>query len=149
MKIILSALLVIILYTGAVQAQTRGFGLGVIIGEPTGLSAKLWTGGSNAFVFGAAWSFRGEGRVLLQADYTWHTSNLLASGPGRMPLYYGIGGRIILDDDPLVGVRIPVGLNYQFAGEPIDLFIEIVPILDLTPETDFDVGGGIGIRFWF
>lgn len=33
-------------------AQERRFGLGVIIGEPTGVSAKLWTSPVNAFDFG-------------------------------------------------------------------------------------------------
>jgi hypothetical protein len=35
---------------------TEGFGLGVIVGNPTGLSFKVWTGGSSAFDAAAAWS---------------------------------------------------------------------------------------------
>ena len=27
-----------------ITAQDHGFGMGLILGEPTGLSAKLWTG---------------------------------------------------------------------------------------------------------
>lgn len=130
-------------------AQDHGFGLGIILGEPTGLSAKLWTGNANAFDFAAAWSFKGEGHLLLQADYVWHSFNLISVSSGKLPLYYGIGGRVILADDPLLGVRIPIGLNYLFASAPIDIFVEIVPILDLVPSTDFDLGGGIGARFWF
>lgn len=141
--------LVLISLPIAINSQSRGFGLGVVIGEPTGLSAKLWTGNSNAFDFAAAWSFKGEGKFLVQADYVWHTTNLNNGGNGALRFYYGIGGRLIMADDPLLGVRIPLGLNYQFAEAPIDLFAEIAPILDLTPETDFDAGGGIGIRFWF
>ena len=86
--------------------------------------------------------------MLVQGDYVWHSFNLINVSSGRLPLYYGIGGRMILSDDPLVGVRIPVGLNYQFAS-PMDLFVEIVPILDLIPSTDFNLGGGVGVRFWF
>lgn len=130
-------------------AQDHGFGLGIILGEPTGLSAKLWTSQSNAFDFAAAWSFKGDGHLLLQADYVWHAFNLIPVSSGKLPLYYGIGGRVILVDDPFVGVRIPVGLNYLFATAPIDIFLEIVPILDLAPSTDFDLGGGLGVRFWF
>ena len=36
--------------------------LGIQLGEPTGLNAKLWTGRSNAFDFTLAWSFEGSGR---------------------------------------------------------------------------------------
>lgn len=40
-----------------VAAQDHGFGMGIILGEPTGLSAKAWTSNDNAFDFALAWSF--------------------------------------------------------------------------------------------
>jgi len=132
-----------------ISAQDHGFGMGVVFGEPTGISAKLWTSRDNAFDFAAAWSFQGDGNLLLQADYVWHFFNTFSVSPGKLPIYVGIGGRVILADDPNVGVRVPVGLDYLFADAPIDIFLEIVPILDLAPKTDFDLGGGIGVRYWF
>ena len=138
--------ILVVISLSATYAQ-KNFGIGTILGEPTGLSAKLYTGGSNAFDFAAAWSFKGSGHLLLQADYVWHSSLTRASS-GELMLYYGIGGRVIFRDDPLVGARIPIGLDYQFSTAPIDIFVEIVPILDLIPDTDFDIGGGIGVRFW-
>lgn len=149
MKKIILLIAALVIITNYTYSQNKGFGLGIVLGEPTGLSAKLWTSSSNALDFAAAWSFKGDGHMLLQADYVWHSFNLINVSSGRLPLYYGIGGRVILSDDPLVGVRIPVGLNYQFASAPIDIFVEIVPILDLIPSTDFDLGGGLGVRFWF
>lgn len=132
-----------------ISAQDHGFGMGVIFGEPTGLSAKLWTSRDNAFDFGVAWSFKGDGNLLLQADYVWHFFNAIQVSPGKLPFYVGVGGRVILANDANIGIRIPVGLDYMFADAPIDIFAELVPILDLAPETDFDLGGGIGIRYWF
>ena len=149
MKKIILLIAALVIITNYTYSQNKGFGLGIVLGEPTGLSAKLWTSSSNALDFGAAWSFKGDGHMLLQADYVWHSFNLINLSSGRLPLYYGIGGRVILSDDPLLGVRIPIGLNYQFATAPIDIFVEIVPILDLVPSTDFDIGGGLGVRFWF
>jgi hypothetical protein len=140
------------------SAQDKGFGLGIILGEPTGLSAKAWTSKYNAFDFAIAWSFnkyhhdndyQNDGSVLLQADYIWHFFNAISVSSGKLPLYVGIGGRVVLADDPSFGVRIPFGLNYLFADAPIDVFLELVPILDLSPSTDFGIGGGIGIRYWF
>ena len=139
--------IIFILFIGSTYAQ-KSFGLGIILGEPTGLSAKLWTGGANAFDFGAAWSFEGSGHLLLQADYVWHSSLTKASS-GQLALYYGIGGRIVFSDDPDIGVRIPVGLDYIFSSAPIDIFVEVVPIMDFVPSTEFVVNGGLGIRFWF
>jgi len=48
-----------------------------------------------------------------------------------------------------VGLRIPVGLEYIFSGERVDIFLEIVPLLDLVPDTDFSLNGGIGVRYFF
>lgn len=141
-----------------ITAQDHGFGLGLILGEPTGISAKLWTSGDNAFDFALAWSFNNyhhnnnydnDGNILFQADYVWHFFKLMPVPSGKLPLYIGIGARVVLANDPDFGIRIPIGIDYLFADAPIDIFLELVPILDLTPETDFGVGGGIGIRYWF
>jgi len=147
MKQVIRIFIICCVFTiGSAYAQ-KSFGLGIILGEPTGLSAKLWTGGSNAFDFGVAWSFGGSGHLLVQADYVWHSSLTKASS-GGLALYYGIGGRVIFSDKPDVGLRIPVGLDYVFSSAPIDIFVEVVPIMDFIPDTDFEINGGIGIRFW-
>lgn len=144
---LLVLLIFILLSSGTMYSQNR-FGLGIILGEPTGVSAKLWTGSVNALDFAAAWSFKGDGHLLLQGDYVWH-SYIEQSSPGKVAFYYGIGGRVIFSDDPLVGARVPFGLDYKFNNAPVDIFAEIVPILDLIPSTNFNLGGGIGVRFWF
>lgn len=148
MKYRLQILVAFIMITmGTAYAQSN-FGLGIILGEPTGLSAKLWTGNINAFDFAAAWSFKGDGHLLLQGDYIWH--NYVARAPsGKAAFYYGFGGRVIFSNDPLVGARVPIGFDYQFTTAPVDVFVELVPILDLVPSTNFNFGGGIGVRFWF
>lgn len=148
MKTQLQILVVFLAISLSVTYAQKNFGIGVILGEPTGLSAKLWTGSSNAFDFGVAWSFGGSGHLLVQADYVWHSSLTKASS-GGLALYYGIGGRVVFSDDPDVGVRIPIGLDYIFSSAPIDIFVEVVPILDFIPSTDFELNGGIGVRFWF
>jgi len=134
------------------QAQARGeggnFGLGVMLGEPTGISAKVWNSDKSAFGFGAAWSFGRYDAVHLHADYLRH-SWIQGVEKGDLAFYYGIGGRIVLADNPGIGVRVPLGLNYIVPDAPIDIFVEAVPILDLAPSTDFDGNGALGIRFYF
>lgn len=139
-----------IIFISHLNAQGNGFGVGIIAGEPTGISGKLWLGGSNALDMAVAWSFKGDGNVLLQADYVWHSFNLIVVSSGKLPLYFGIGGRVIFQkNDTNLGIRVPVGLDYMFSDAPVDIFLEAVPILDLTPSTDLDFGGGIGVRYWF
>jgi hypothetical protein len=142
-------------FAGLARAQEgdpgRGFGLGVMAGEPTGINGKLWSSGKNAFVGGAAWSFTEDGSFSFYTDYVFHQFDWLTVEKGRLPVYLGIGGRLLFrdDEDDLFGARMPVGLDYLFADAPVDVFAEVVPILDLTPETKFRLNGAIGGRFFF
>ncbi|MCZ6677663.1 MAG: hypothetical protein O7E52_10465 [Candidatus Poribacteria bacterium] len=137
-------------------AQDSGLGLGVFFGEQTGLSLKQWNGSLRAIVGGVAWSFGDRDKLHLHADYLLHNFNVFQIETGILPLYYGLGARVKLeegkgttDGDNRVGVRLPVGINYIFENAPIDIFLEIVPVFDLIPNTDFEVKGSIGIRYFF
>ena len=150
MKKILGLLIVLLTFIQInISAQEKGFGLGIILGQPTGVSGKLWTSGENAFDFAAAWSFSKDGNLLLQADYVWHIFRLIPVSSGKLPFYVGVGGRVVFSDEATIGVRVPLGLDYMFSNAPVDIFVELVPILDLAPSTDFDFNGGIGARYWF
>ena len=149
MKWTILVLVSLLLIADPALSQSREFGLGIQLGEPTGLNGKLWTGRTNAVDFAVAWSFEGRDEMVMQADYVWHSFDVFPVSKGELPLYFGIGGRAILKNDPVLGVRIPVGLAYMFESAPLDIFMEIAPILNVIPSTDFDAGGGLGIRFWF
>jgi hypothetical protein len=149
MKWWMLALVALLVIPNSVISQSRDFGLGIQLGEPTGINGKLWTGRENAVDFTVAWSFQGRDEMVMQADYVWHSFDVFPVSSGELPLYFGIGGRALMSDDPVLGVRIPVGLAYMFESTPLDIFMEIAPILNVIPSTDFDVGGGLGVRFWF
>lgn len=164
MKYLLLATLLFFGLTVAGNARAQGndgFGLGVIVGEPTGLSLKWWLGNDQAIDGGVAWSFSENDSLHLHADYLWHRFDLFKIPPkaGKLPLYFGVGGRLKLeednggkgdnDHDDLLGVRIPVGVAFLFADAPVDIFAEIVPVLDLIPDTDLDLNAAIGARFYF
>ena len=143
-------------------AQERGFGLGVIIGEPTGISAKLWTSTLNAFDFGLGWSmggdrigkydgnYNGGSRVHFHMDYLWHSLDAIHSSE-RFPLYYGVGGRMNTGAgyDGSVAVRGAFGIAWLLHNTPIDVFLEFVPSLQLTPSAGFGIDAGIGVRYFF
>jgi hypothetical protein len=143
-------------------SQERGFGLGVIIGEPTGISAKLWTSSINAFDFGLGWSiggdrigkykgfYDGNRRVHFHMDYLWHSFDAIRSSE-RFPLYYGIGGRINngAGYDASLAVRGVFGIAWLPHNTPLDVFLEVVPSLQLTSSTGFGIDAGIGARYFF
>jgi len=146
----------------ASTAQERSFGLGVIIGEPTGISAKLWTSPTNAFDFGLGWSIEGnsfsknegegngESRLHFHMDYLWHAFNAIKSEE-RFPIYYGIGGRVNTGGgfSTSVAVRGVIGIAWMPRETPIDIFFELAPALQLSPSTGFVIDAGIGARYFF
>jgi hypothetical protein len=138
-----------ILFSSLDYSQSKKIGAGIIAGEPTGLSFKYWLSENTALDAGLAWSFLDENAVQIQADYLIHNFSLIKISEGKLPFYFGIGGRLKFSNDLILGVRVPLGLAYIFNNEPIDIFFEVVPILDILPETDFTISIAIGGRYFF
>lgn len=139
-------LLVFIISFSTIYGQGK-FGLGIILGEPTGISTKVWITGSTAIDGAIAWSFANESALHIHADFLLHNFYVISK---VVPLYYGIGVRIkFREDNTRIGVRIPVGVTYDIPSTKIDLFLEIVPLLNLNPSTSFTMNGAIGGRFYF
>ena len=138
-----------IIFITQIYPQDRGTGLGIIIGEPTGFSFKHWTSSTTAFDAAIAWSFINEGAFHIHVDYLLHSFRLIDVPEGKLPFYYGIGGRLKTSDKTRLGVRVPLGLAYLFQTAPIDIFLEVVPILDFIPKTDFRINAALGARYYF
>ncbi|MDP2360095.1 MAG: hypothetical protein Q8O14_05010 [bacterium] len=155
------ALLAGLLWAGAASAEWLG--LGVMLGEPTGLSAKTWLDKTRALDFGLAWTLSDDQDLHLHADYLLHNRTLLAQSgvPGGLTFYYGVGGRLQLrddddgrgrdndDDKDRLGLRIPLGIAWTPPATPLDVFLEVVPVVDIIPDTEAGFNGALGVRFWF
>jgi len=139
-------------FTG-VKAQQGAFGLGVMVGEPTGVSMKIWLPGASAIDGGAAWSYFYKPSLHLHADYLFHIFNVIPTGGvGEMPLYFGVGTRFKVhanDEHPDIGIRAPAGISYIFANGALDTFTELVPIFNFFPATSIDFNMAIGLRYYF
>ena len=139
-------------FSGVAKSQKSGFGLGIMFGEPTGISFKGWLSERSAIDGGLGWSYVNEGSVHIHVDYLYHFYNVFETP--NIPLYLGVGGRIKLknnehNSDLRLGVRIPFGIAYQFSEVPVDVFLEIAPVLDLNPSTSGSINGAIGVRYYF
>ncbi|MFH1213581.1 MAG: hypothetical protein V1681_05810 [Candidatus Neomarinimicrobiota bacterium] len=127
---------------------SHGTGLGIMIGEPTGFSAKLWKSDKVAYDAGLAWSFGNNNSAIhVHADYLIQNKNWLKIESITLPVYYGLGFRAKVGDEFRLGVRVPFGIDYFFNGNVFDVFFEIVPVLDLLPGTGFGINGAIGVRY--
>lgn len=148
-KLTILFFLVILVFPVTSTAQDRGIGLGIILGQPTGVSLKLWTGRSQAFDVAVAWAFDREDALHVHADYLFHNFRIFRVEKGQFVLYYGIGGRVKAESRTRVGLRIPVGLSYLFEKDPLEIFFELGPIMDLAPSTRFRMTSGVGLRYYF
>ncbi len=152
-KIILLLGCAMLFVTLRAGAQNRGFGVGFVAGEQTGISTKIWTTQTNAVQFSLAWRNENEflgSRVSVSGDYLWHSFDAIQSSY-LFPVYYGVGGALISGgaERDIIGVRGIAGIEYLPRKVPLDLFLQVVPMLVLTPGTSLEVGAGVGLRFFF
>ncbi len=147
----LNYILLIILVTTSLRGQEKGLGLGIIIGEPTGLSGKYWISTTNAVDVQLAYSFTNENnKFFLISDFLWH-KNLYTMSGEKIPWHYGVGitFRAIEKGEDAMGIHGVTGLSWYLKSAPIDIFIEIGGIMSLIPKTSFDLTAGIGARYFF
>lgn len=171
------SLLVLALLAAARTAQAEPnhpFGLGLVLGEPTGLTAKLYLGRPAALQFGLGWidTFNDYSGLYVNMDVLWHPAILTRQPAFTLPFYLGVGGRILdhnwryyvnrtdyIDQhDTHLGVRVPFGILFDFNHVPLDLYFELAVVVDLIffdqndPYDDHrrvDLNGGIGARYYF
>lgn len=130
-------------------------GLGVMFGEPTGLTLKHWLNGSSALQFGLTYSFNNYVAVL--GDYLWHFAVHSEVRP-----YIGLGAEVFFDSadnsrrrfyrdhtgSVNLAARIPLGIEWLPRKAPLGIFGEIVPALGIAPGTYAFLQGDIGIRLY-
>jgi hypothetical protein len=165
--------------TSVASAADRPFGLGLVIGEPTGLTAKLYLD-RFALQFGLGVvddldddPYDDDG-LMVHVDFLWHPAILARQPAFTLPFYVGVGARLVdnddyyrvgntvyVDNDTRFGVRVPFGILLDFNRVPLDLFYELAVVIDLVElDDDYDgpyeddvpdvgLNGGIGLRYYF
>ncbi|SRR5690606_6045164 len=138
-----TSLLLLLSFLFAAPAFAQGgFGIGGQIGEPTGLTMKFGTGRS-AIDLAAEWDF--DDYLFVQGHVLFAERRFVASPVGY---FYGPGVFVGAREgrDAVFGLSLNLGINY-YTG-PIEIFGQMTPRLQLTEETDFDLGAALGLRFY-
>ncbi|MEQ8280049.1 MAG: hypothetical protein RMA76_01925 [Deltaproteobacteria bacterium] len=128
------------------------FGAGLILGEPTALSAKYLFAPHSGVQAHVGYGVGRRGRFILIGDYVFHVRNVLPrlDRVGILVPTVGVGGRLgIVGDDAIIGVRFPIGIGLWLSPVPIEIFLEVAPGIGLLPSTDFLIDGGLGARWYF
>ncbi len=133
--------------------KSKRFGVGLHLGEPTGFTVKGYLTRRLGLDGIAAWSFTEDAFTLI-GDVTYKFLDIpVDSNTVTLPFYAGAGFKLGVDagpgDDTIFAVRVPVGLAVQWVKHPIEIFFELAPGVAMAPDTDFDLTGGIGARFYF
>jgi hypothetical protein len=141
----------LILSARPAEAQPAGgnVGLGLQIGEPSGVTLQFYNPGSMSWDFLAAWD--------VDDFFFLNVHGLYYRGIGErndVHLFYGPGAFIGLrdrgrdeDDDVVVGISGTIGIGIMV--EQFQVFGSVTPRLSLIPGTDGDVGAGVGVRYYF
>jgi len=144
---------ILLVLTTSLHSNNKNAGIGVILGEPTGIVAKYWLNEFVALDAAAGWSLDTPSHLHLHADYLYQKYYLVEKKEDGLdlPVYFGIGGKLLFQKNIniSISIRFPMGIDYLFTDVSIDVFFEVVPCLDLLPATSLDLNVGLGSRFFF
>lgn len=144
----LTLLLTLIIAPAQAQRAPGAIGIGGQIGDPSGVTLKIYNPSGFSYDFLAAWDldrfFFLNIHGLLERHIGQTQGLHLFYGPGA---FIGIRDRDPGDDDVVVGISGSVGLGYVL--DRLEFFGQLTPRLALVPDTDGDIGGGVGLRFYF
>lgn len=130
-----------------VRAQRADdLGAGVVLGNPTGVTAKLWVSESRALAAGLGISTN----ITLYMDHVWHSWTVLPQpAEGRLSVYVGPGMQIRARPTDEFSLRAVMGVAYWLPHRPVELFLELVPVLRCFPGGSVGLDGGVGFRLYF
>jgi len=142
---------VFVICSSFISGQKSGLGLGLMLGEPSGLAGKYWLSEHNALDFGIGAGFLGDNSgFAFHADYLYHMNDLI-NWKYKTIFYYGFGIRMRFpsDSSTTLGVRGVAGILMVIKNLPIDMFFELAPSFRLLPTTGLDFDMAIGGRYYF
>jgi len=136
----------------------QNYGIGVIIGSPTGFTGKYLWSRNSAIVVNAGWSFVSDVKFHITGDYQFLFPDVIKGEEGvalrNVVPYLGIGGsfRAKTDEatdetDFYLGLRLGGGIEYLI--NRFGVFLELYPVVNVIPSTDFSFEGGLGARIYF
>lgn len=148
------AFLFAILFTTnlAAQRSSGAVGIGAQFGQPTGLTVKIYEPRGISTDILAAWDLDDFFFLNVHGLFERHLGN-----SGNFHYFVGPGGFIGIRDskggesgssnDVALGISGTLGLNVMVGIA--EIYGQITPRLELVKETKGDIGGGVGVRFYF
>jgi hypothetical protein len=142
--------LLAVLWAAPARADNGSFGVGLVLGQPTGITGAYELSDDTALdaALGLALFDGRDFYFHLEFLYTPFPS-FLRGNSVDLSAYLGIGGWTIAAGDTVLGARAPFGLSLDFTNAPIQIFAELSVLIALVPDTGADVRGAAGFRYYF
>jgi hypothetical protein len=140
------------------EARTAGhagpggnFGLGLVLGTPTGLSAEYFADRANSIHVALGLDVFEDQDFYLHLNWRGYLAAINDRGAVRLPLYVGLGGYVSDRDLDALGLRAPFGFGIDFRRAPVKLFFELAAQLELTGSDRLRgrIGGALGFHIYF
>lgn len=125
-------------------------GVGLMLGYPTGVTAKKILANGQAVDAGAGFSIGGNNTFQIHADYLFNKQDALYwNDKDPLDLYFGLGGRMRFADEIEFGLRLPFGMAYFLNERSLELFTELAPIVNFIPSSNLQAQFVVGGRIYF
>lgn len=128
-------------------------GIGLFLGEPSGIDVGWDISDTSWLDAKAAWSFFGGNsgfRITLQGNYEYAFPGLLVIETLSFTPFCGAGAfASIYDGGASFGARALGGVSYRFTDAPFELFLEAGLDVALLPGFGLGGSGGLGVRYRF
>jgi len=116
------------------------------------VTLKVFNERKPSYDFLAAWSFQGDTSVFLSGHALWNHDINASNIDQDLEWFVGPGAFVTIGDEPAdddeFGASVAVGVNL-ILNQRFELFVQAVPRLALVPDTEGDIGGGLGARYYF
>ncbi|GEM_PF-3097557 len=133
--------------SGQISSKGGNFGLGLSVGDPTGLSMKLFLHPNHALQWGLGWGPFHYGAGRLHMDYLWHPGTMARTSVMDLVGYVGVGAGLVFwahryywgcgyawhrgygpcghGGGAAFMIRVPdLGLAFHWKKVPLDLAVE-------------------------
>lgn len=150
-------------------AASKLWGLGAVVGEPTGFSVNYFLGETRTINTVLAFDFDGRNEVEIFSHLVWRKKS---TDINHLPFgwFYGIGGKISFlenydhnhrhsrdddyddhdsDDDFLLGPSGTLGLFYEFETAPLEVFLKSNLTMNIIEDTDVELDLMVGLHYNF
>lgn len=150
----LAFIVALFLVAGSAQAQRvpGALGVGGQVGNPSGVTLKVYNPNSISFDLLAAWD---------QSDFLFLNAHGLYERPinlenvSGIEYFFGPGAFVGIqdrggerDDDVEFGVSARGGINIPLIDH-FEIYAQVTPRISLSPSTEGDLGAGVGVRYYF